>query len=313
MVSIVVPCYNVEQYIEACVQSLLSQKYKDIEIILINDGSKDNTPLILENISKKDSRIKIFHQANLGVSETRNIGIRHAQGKYICFVDSDDCVTEDYISSMMSAMEEFSADIVLSGREIHYRNGTIEKYTPELKILQNHALREFFFEPSFKLIRGGPFGKLFVKSIIIENNIKFPSGIHYLEDAIFVLDYLLHSNSLVSVPVNSYKYLLHSDSLVFTIHDFETEALGYNAFKTISDDCTKRFMLDKNSGWLVDNLLFMIHRQIKSANRDLYLLDKIDWDFYHKHFKASTIKGKLFKSLQTHKWGRMFLVKFNFL
>ena len=97
LISIIVPIYNVEKYLQECIESLLKQTYKNIEIILVDDGSPDNCPQICDEFLKKDKRIKVFHKVNGGLSDARNYGLERATGNYICFVDSDDFVTEDYI------------------------------------------------------------------------------------------------------------------------------------------------------------------------------------------------------------------------
>lgn len=313
MVSIIVPCYNSEKYIDRCVRSLLSQIYHDIEVVLVDDGSKDGTPKILDDLGSCDKRIKVIHQENSGASSARNKGVECVSGEYLCFVDSDDYVTDEYVSSMVKTIESDSVDLVLSGRELHYRSGTNETFTPIYKILRDEGVREFFYEKSYKLVRGGPVGKLFKTSIIKEHNITFPIGIHYLEDAIFVLDYLLCSKSLASIPVTSYHYDLHADSLVYTIHDFDTETLGYNSFKKVARSCEDKYNLKESKGWIVDNLMFLIHRQIKAANNDCEKLNYIDWDYFKHHLKNSSLSGKLWTSLICNKFSRNMIVKFGLM
>ena len=99
-ISIIVPVYNVEKYLNNCIDSILSQTYTDFELILVNDGSNDNSGEICDFYKKLDSRIKVFHKENGGVSSARNVGISNTNGNYICFIDSDDCVNELYLHNL---------------------------------------------------------------------------------------------------------------------------------------------------------------------------------------------------------------------
>ncbi len=127
LISIIVPVYNVEKYIEKCIDSLLEQSYKNIEIILINDGSSDNSHVICDNLKEKDNRITVIHKTNEGVSKARNTGIDAMHGDFVTFVDGDDYVSTDFIEVMYNAIEKTGADISTCG---HYRvdfDGTLKQ------------------------------------------------------------------------------------------------------------------------------------------------------------------------------------------
>lgn len=312
MVSIIVPCYKSAKYLSRCVKSLIGQTYSDIEVILIDDGSPDDTGELCDKLAQYDTRIKVLHKINEGVSASRNAGISVSKGKYICFVDSDDWVSDDYVSSLVAAMEDNMADMVISGRVIHKLSGEIEEYRPVKKRLLNDSVREFFFEPSYKLVRGGPVGKLYKSSIIKKSNIQFPTDIHYLEDAVFVLEYLLMCDAICSIPNLTYHYELHPCSLVFTVHDFKTEGRGYRRFKSCMDKCIDVYMLrGKERKWLIDNVLFLIERQIKAAGKDMVLLNRIDWPFYRENAYTDSFRGRIYKYLLCSKFCRPIMAKLN--
>ena len=111
LISIIVPVYNVEKYLEKCVDSIINQTYKNIEIILVDDGSKDNSGKICDIIKEKDERIKVIHKQNGGLSDARNAGLKIAKGTYIGFVDSDDYIAEDMYQTLYSLSKEKNADI----------------------------------------------------------------------------------------------------------------------------------------------------------------------------------------------------------
>lgn len=114
-ISIIVPIYNVEKYLQKCVDSILCQTYKNLEIILVNDGSPDNCPAICDEYAKKDKRIKVIHKQNGGVSSARNAGLDVATGKYVQFVDSDDWVEPEYSKTMINLIEENNCDLGICG------------------------------------------------------------------------------------------------------------------------------------------------------------------------------------------------------
>lgn len=114
-ISIIVPVYNVEQYITRCIESITSQTYRNIEILLIDDGSTDNSGNICDEYQKKDSRVMTFHKTNGGLSDARNYGIKHASGQYLCFVDSDDYISKHMVEILYNNLIKYSADISACG------------------------------------------------------------------------------------------------------------------------------------------------------------------------------------------------------
>lgn len=169
IVSIILPVYNTEKYIRTCLDSVLEQSYKNIEIILINDGSEDMSGNICDEYAKKDKRIKVIHKQNEGVSTTRNIGIKNATGTYICFADSDDILQNDYVEYLLTMITDNQVDIAVTtsffttfgGKQI--ANDTIQIVNGEdaaLKILYYH-------------IPIGCYCKMFKKELLRKKNIYF--------------------------------------------------------------------------------------------------------------------------------------------
>lgn len=181
-VSIIVPVYNSELYVKECLESLLDQTYKNIEIILIDDGSKDKSYEICKIYAKKDCRIQLYHQENIGVSKTRNNGIEKATGKYILFVDSDDYCEAEMIEN---AVENVKDDMlyIWCYTEI-YKNKAIP-----IKFSQKVDMDNLYKVFSSTLI-GSSCNKIFSLDIIKKNNLKFEEDIYNAEDLLFVLTYL---------------------------------------------------------------------------------------------------------------------------
>lgn len=120
MISVIVPVYNVEKYLDKCVQSILAQTYKDFELILVDDGSPDNCPQMCDQFAKNDSRIRVLHKKNGGLSDARNAGTAIASGEFVTYVDSDDYVADDYLEKLHSLLEKYDADIAVTGVERYY-------------------------------------------------------------------------------------------------------------------------------------------------------------------------------------------------
>lgn len=110
--SVIVPVYNVEQYLKQCIDSILNQTFKNFELILVDDGALDSCPQICDNYSKHDDRVKVIHKKNGGLSSARNAGIKVAKGKFLTFIDSDDWISKNYFEEMMKEQDKYNADII---------------------------------------------------------------------------------------------------------------------------------------------------------------------------------------------------------
>ena len=131
LISIIVPIYNVEKYLKKCIDSIINQTYKNLEIILVDDGSPDNCGKICDEYAKKDNRIKVIHKENGGVSSARNVGVENATGEYIGFVDSDDYIEKDMYEVLINNLKKENADIsIISNYEV-YKNKIIENKKKE--------------------------------------------------------------------------------------------------------------------------------------------------------------------------------------
>lgn len=148
-ISIIVPVFNLENYIENCIKSLIEQTYKNIEIILVDDGSTDNSAEVLDKYSKLDKRIKIIHKNNEGVSKARNIGLNESQGKYITFVDGDDTVDENYVEFLYRSMIDNKADISICGHRDIKNENIIFETKDYIKLSNNVEALKMLFETNY--------------------------------------------------------------------------------------------------------------------------------------------------------------------
>lgn len=134
LISVIVPIYNVEKYLDRCVDSIINQTYKNLEIILVDDGSPDNCPQMCDDYAKKDSRIKVVHKENGGLSDARNVGMKVATGEYVSFIDSDDYVSLDFYETLLETIVDNDSDIVECGVVKFYENEKFDKYNDDLKV-----------------------------------------------------------------------------------------------------------------------------------------------------------------------------------
>lgn len=240
-VSIVVPVYNAQLYIEKCIESLVGQTYRNIEIILVNDGSTDKSEEIISEYVRKDKRIKLINRKNSGVSAARNAGIAAATGKYIMFVDADDTVLENTVSDNVELIEENNGDIAIYGFCYHVTDENISK--------ENHiencfagTTEEFFKQWYSRLLNAEminpPWNKLIRLEVIRENNIYFDERYSICEDMAFSVDVIRKSHKVVLNDKIYYNYYVKSTgSLVFKFYDNYFEALS-NYYKKSLEFCS---------------------------------------------------------------------------
>lgn len=227
-VSVIVPCYNVEKYIEDCIVSLIKQTFKDIEIICVDDGSVDSTPKILESFAELDKRVKVIFQENSGVSSARNAGVQLAKGEYITFLDSDDWVNESYIDKLYDSITRNNADIAVS--EMIRKRPKTEKYRlhfEEEKIYTDLQEKiDVCRIPSCCYICGKLFNKKFIE------NAPFKTGVYY-EDVIWLPEIIKAAKLLVVVPKTYYYYRVNNNSIVKSVQSVQKQHDSYTAKKYI--------------------------------------------------------------------------------
>ena len=215
MVSIIVPVYKVEAYLKRCVDSILAQTYKNLEVILVNDGSPDNCGKICNEYAKIDSRIKVVHKENGGLSSARNAGINVATGTYVSFIDSDDWVEKDFIEKLRAVLVENEAD--MSACTFCRTNGDIAKrqqFSQNVEIITKNKYTNALLETSYA---GYACNKMFKLEIFEKNNLKFDESIFNGEDFPFVLEYLQHVNKIAFIKQDLYYYYFRETGIMQTI------------------------------------------------------------------------------------------------
>ena len=253
-ISVIVPVYNASRYIDVCIKSIISQDFEEFELLLIDDGSKDNSGNICDNYSRMDSRVHVFHQQNQGVCVARNVGLENARGEWIAFADADDLMLPNSLSVMYSAAIENKADIVMASTKvlIEDNNKILPLYTYDNQVSCD-VLRNI----------GHPalWGYLYNASIIRKNSIKFVVGLAYSEDMVFNLNIATYCKRIVSIPNQVYVYRVNStsvcaskDGIKKAFHQFYAASVIEQLSNQISDISKKYILLNykkklKNFGY----------------------------------------------------------------
>lgn len=290
MISIIIPCYNAEKTIKRCLESVISQTYKNIEIVIINDGSTDKTDSIIKKYIN-DSRIKYYNRSNHGIGKTRNFGIKETTGEYITFLDSDDYLPNDAIDNLYKLAQKNKLDLVVSDYYVDNKNIKSEKIKsfPITNVKNNPNL---IFD-----INLAPWNKLYKKELI--ENIKFEENLKY-EDAPFVIESIIKAKRIGKLDKETYYYVVNSNSET-TIRDERI----FDIFKIL--DIIGRLVENKKQLTEVYKTLCIriicnyniqqrYQKKIKTANRFInkgfYYMKKVDPKYKHSVYFKNRSKNK---------------------
>jgi len=257
VVSIVVPIYNVEPYIQQCVRSLCGQDYDAVEIILVDDGSPDKCGEMIDKLAKEDPRIIVIHKENSGVSSARNEGLRIAQGKYLMFVDGDDYVEPDYVSYFVSLMEETGCDIGVGQNAIHQEG--LEQISQDLINTCDAAdVIEGIYLNHFGV---AVWNKIYRRDIVAVHELSFHTDFWYAEGMLFNIMYLQYSERCVVGERRVY-------------HVRENQESATRKFKLENQYCGLRSMVYQKNHWIRNTL------GIKTA-----------WEYHYRLYAMHILKG----------------------
>ena len=243
LISVIVPVYNGEKYIRRCIESVINQSYRDIELILINDGSTDKSGQICYEYGLGDNRIRVINTRNNGPAAARNTGIENSRGSFIFFIDSDDLIEINALDLLVQSYHQTGADVIAGDFKIENHNRGLSPEDlflfPGNKLLSRQDIvqytRSYLKKPTGHSIFPYAWAKLFRSSIIKDNNIYFNTDLRVFEDISFVFDYLKYSNSAYYVKSRVYKYFVNDSPGSAGMKIYENP-LGYKlALKTIGE------------------------------------------------------------------------------
>lgn len=222
-ISVIVPVYNVEAYLERCVESILQQTYAHFELILINDGSTDSSGQICDHLASQYENIKVYHIENAGVSNARNMGIQLATGSWVTFIDSDDFVTQDYLATLASAVEGLNVGFVIAPLH-HIKNGIVTdlpSHSGKTELWSTEeTMKELLMTTRTSFF---PVAKLFKRDLLADE--KFNTNYHLAEDALFLTELLLKTRCscvFIDKPVYYYDHREGSATTSVNRHVFDT-------------------------------------------------------------------------------------------
>ena len=213
-VSIIVPVYNAENTIRRCIESILNQEYADFELLLVDDGSKDRSGEICDEYGANDARVRVIHKENTGVSDTRNLAIGQARGKYLQFLDSDDWITPDATSSLVRAAEEHHCDLVIAdfyrvvGDRLSHK-GDID----DDAVLSREEYAGYMMENPADFYYGVLWNKLYRREIVEQHHLRMDPEISWCEDFMFNLEYIRYAETFYALQVPIYYYVKTKGSL----------------------------------------------------------------------------------------------------
>ena len=213
LVSIILTVYNAEKYLRQCVQSILNQTYKNLELLLVNDGSKDNSLQICQELAQKDDRIRVFDKPNGGCSTAKNMGIENARGEYFTFIDPDDCMLSHHIECLVNAASKADmgvVDFLRTKPKEQYKENT----SKQLSAKGNFVEKDEFVKGilAFPTYGGGVvWNKLFKKSILKE--LRFDENCYYFDDLNFLFKYVMRCKTFYYLPIKTYMYVVNPNSI----------------------------------------------------------------------------------------------------
>ncbi len=287
-ISIIVPIYNASKYLKKCLDSLVNQTKKELEFILINDGSTDDSETIIK--SYKDSRIKYFKRSNHGIGKTRNFGINKASGKYIMFLDSDDYLEENACEILYEKIDKERLDLVVCD---FYRVNSDSKEVEKITSFKNTTLKD---NPNLLLnVNLAPWNKIYRSDLIKNNNIKFIEGLKY-EDAPFVALSLLKAKKIGKVDKTLIYYTIHDksettvrDERIFDIikivdiirsyfkdYDWSREVVDTLTIKILVNyNIQQRVIKDKNiRNKFIDDTFYYFEKNIPNYKSNIYFKER---------------------------------------
>ena len=285
-ISVIVPVYNVEKYLPRCIDSILSQSFTDFELLLIDDGSPDNCGKICDEYAKRDSRVKVFHKPNGGVSAARNLGIKNAMGEWITFIDADDYIEDDFLS----LPNEVPEDLLIQNYKV-LLDSKFVVHDFEHRLINFSEIHNFLNNNIGKEIFSSPWAKFYRRELIKDGNISFPEEIKVGEDALFVLDYLCYTKSILFLSKANYIYVggFSSDKYKLTaeksVNNFKEVILRYNKLNLTSEKYLRQVFLfyygllsPKDScslmAWQRDKI-------VRSVYADVYKGFGVKWNFIY--------------------------------
>jgi Glycosyltransferases involved in cell wall biogenesis len=302
MISVIIPVYNVEKWLRRCVDSLLAQTYADFEFLLIDDGSTDHSGAICNEYAEKDSRVRVLHKQNGGVSSARNLGLENVRGEWIAFCDADDFVTPYYLENLCKAADTDDVDLVFNYAIVDC-NGKAKKESYPEKDVRVNEISELFLQNDL-IWHTSTWSKLFKHSIIEKYNLRYIEDVHIGEDALFLFSYILNCRRLKVICTCDYHYIIrNTESLTHRVNSFQSEIKGLRLILEIVERLKSRCRLTpelhNKFDWLTGSykrraLNALYHDKIGRKER-MNFLKATDFSDYIAAINENSLQGRIYK------------------
>lgn len=288
-VSIIIPIYNTGDKLVRCLESVLNQTHDDFECLLVDDGSIDQSPRIIDEFAAKDSRFKAIHKPNGGVSSARNEGLRIADGEWVVFLDSDDTIKPNHIEAMLSVVED-GIDIVFTGFEqIVAGNQIVKGHAYDRQIYKGKDGIANFFDETEALNFMIPWDRMYRRSVIVKEGILFDTKLSLSEDRLFCYQYLLHTSGIATIPEITYLHdATDQNSLSNRFYPFSVNAYRHDTFVDATEKLQSAYTFPDHAIFLLWkytwDLMVQTLSSLHGIKKNVFKISRLQKDFFHNHF-----------------------------
>lgn len=278
LLSVIIPAYNAGSSVSMIVSAVLAESFRDLELVIINDGSTDNTQKVLDALEQQDSRVIAIHKENGGPSSARNTGLDIARGRYVVFFDADDMIVPGVLQTVVDAMEQGDADLVVSGWQIDLPDVPgYKRVSPTPITVQGQSEIRAFVVRSIGIdgTLYNLWNKVFRADIIEKNKLRFRDDVRFGEDLIFAFHYFAHCESMTIIPDITYRYRAETEGSVVSSSSLSTNYRQINNEELLRFAGSKRDEeLDDLTGWVMWRWLLSYYMRISAS--DLPYHEKIE-------------------------------------
>ena len=288
-ISVIIPVYNTEERLKRCLDSVVAQTFKDFECIVVDDGSNDQSPRIIDEFAAKDSRFTAIHKPNGGVSSARNEGLKVSKGEWVVFLDSDDSIKPNHLEAMLSIVED-GVDIIFTGYEQNIEENKIAKgHQYDRHVYHGKDGIAEFLDSTDVLNYMIPWDRMYRRIVIKNHNLKFDTNLSLSEDRLFCYQYLLHTSGIATISDITYVHdATDQNSLSNRFYPFSVNAYRYDTFVDATEKLMSVYTLPDHAIFLLWkytwDLMVQTLSSLHGIKKNVFKISIQQKDFFHNHF-----------------------------